>query len=131
MRQDSELVVITKVKDLIKYVFQISNNAPKKYRFSLISRLQNISMDILENLIIANEIILSADEVQNKDRLNYQHAALAKLKVLDAVAMVAKEQECLLPKQYEVLSRYIVDCSRLTGAWINSDKSRISKFMGI
>ena len=125
MRDNSELIVITKSKDLLKYVMVISENAPKKFRFTLISRMQNISLDILENLIMANEILLGVNESENQKRKEYQHIVIAKLKVLDALAMAARESQCVLPKQYETLSRHIVDCTRLTGAWINSDKKRI------
>lgn len=125
IRANSELMVITKAKDLIKYVFVISESAPKKFRFSLIGKMQSISLDILENLVLANEILLGDNIEDNRKRKDFQHMAIAKLNILDALCMAAREQQCILPKQYEVLSRLISDCLRLTGAWINSDKKRI------
>jgi len=125
MRTDSELMVITKSKDLVKYIFSVSESAPKKFRFSLIAKMQNCSLDIMESLILANEIILG-NAVDNKIRKDYQRNAIARLKVLDAVAMVSVEQHCLLPKQYEMVSRLISDCIKLTGAWINSDSRRLN-----
>ncbi len=123
MRDNSELMVITKAKDIVDYAFCIAENAPKKFRFTLITRIQNTALDVLESLILANEILLS-DSVERKTRKNLQHKTVAKLKVLDALAMAAREQRCILPKQYEVMSRYITDCLKLTGAWINSDNKR-------
>lgn len=120
MKKD-ELIIITKSKNLINYVFTVSNNAPKKFRYSLISKMQSVSLDILENVIYANEELVAA---QGDKRLSYQHNAIAKLKVLDALALAAREQQCILPKQYEVLSSLINDCLNLIGAWINSDKKR-------
>ena len=125
MRADSELMVITKSKDLIKYIFTISENAPKKFRFTLISKMQNTALDVMESLILANEIMLGKEH-NNLERKNLQHKAIAQLKVLDAVAMVSLEQQCLLPKQYEMISRLISDCIKLTGAWINSDNKRLN-----
>ena len=122
-------MVITKAKDLISYLFQISENAPKKYRFTLISKMQNSALGTLECLILANEILLGSEE-DNKARKDLQHKAIANLKVLDAIAMTARQVGCILPKQYEVLSRHISDCIKLTGAWINSDKKRLDS-MGI
>jgi len=127
MRADSELMVITKAKDLVKYVLVISENAPKKYRFTLVSKMQNNALDVLESLILANEILLGFGEEDNIKRRYFQQTAIAKLKVLDALAMVSLEQKCILPKQYENLSRIISDCLKLTGAWINSDKKRSGK----
>ncbi len=123
-RADSELMVITKAKDLISYLFQISENAPKKFRFTLVSKMQNSALNSLECLILANEIMLGNAE-DNKSRKDLQHKAIANLKVLDALAMSARQVNCVLPKQYEVLSRHISDCVKLTGAWINSDKKRL------
>lgn len=127
MRADSELMVITKAKDLVKYVFIISENAPKKFRFTLISHLQNNSLSVLESLIFANEIPLGKSETENYKRREYQQGAIAKLKVIDALSMAAKEAQCILPKQYAVISKLISDCLNLTGAWINSDKKRIDR----
>lgn len=123
MRENSELMVITKAKDIVNYSFAIAENAPKKFRFTLITRIHNTALDILESLILANEILLS-DSTERKIRKNLQHKAVAKLKILDALIMTAREQKCILPKQYEVMSRNITDCLKLTRAWINSDNKR-------
>lgn len=120
-------MVITKAKDLVKYILVISENAPKKYRFTLITKMQNNALEVLENLILANEILLGSGEENNAKRRSLQQTAIAKLKVLDALAMVSLEQKCILPKQYENLSRCISDCLKLTGAWISSDKKRLGK----
>lgn len=125
IRANSELMVITKAKDLLRYVFVISESAPKKYRFSLVGKMQNVSLDILENLVLANEILLGETPEENRKRKDFQHMAIAKLNILDALSMAAREQQCILPKQYEILSRLISDSLHLTGAWINSDKKRI------
>ena len=62
MRADSELMVITKAKDIVAYVILISENAPKKYHFTLISKMQNTALDILENLILTNEARIGTSE---------------------------------------------------------------------
>ena len=118
-------MVITKKRDFISYLLLISENASKKYRFTFISKMQNVSFDVLEALILANEILLG-DDTDNMLRRKYQQTAIAKLKVLDALSFAAKQAGCILPKQYEVLSRHISSCIKLTGAWINSDKRRIN-----
>lgn len=129
MQNQSELIVITRSKNIISYIFSVSDNAPKKFRFSLLSKMQNLSLDILEALILANEQMLSSKENCCKRR-ELQQKALAGLRVLDSVALIAREQKCLLPKQYEFLSKSIDECTRLTAAWINSDKRRLES-MGI
>ena len=52
----SELSVITKAKDLCSYIMTVTDKSPKRFRFTLVSRMQNYGLDIIENLISANEI---------------------------------------------------------------------------
>ena len=37
----SELFVMTKAKDLAKYILTITEKTPKKFRFTLVVRIQN------------------------------------------------------------------------------------------
>ena len=50
MIEQSTLSVITKAKLLTEYVFTVTQNAPKHYRFSIIGRMQSYSLDVVENL---------------------------------------------------------------------------------
>lgn len=125
MRDNSELMVITKSKEIISYIFSIMENSPKKFRFTLFAKLENVSLEVLESLILANETRLGICEADNMKRKQLQRTAIAKLKILDAFSMIAREQKCILPKQYEVMTRLIRDCLNLTGAWIKSDQQRL------
>ena len=51
MAYASELSVITKAKDLCSYIMTITDKSPKRFRFTLVSRLQNYGLDIIEYLI--------------------------------------------------------------------------------
>lgn len=86
MRADSELKVITKSKKLIEYVFCISEKSPKKFRLNLTNRIINLSLEVLEMLVMANETMLTMSENERLRRRNFQHDALAKLRILDALA---------------------------------------------
>jgi hypothetical protein len=44
--QPSELTVVT--KDLCSYVMTVTQKSPKQFRFTFVSRLQNLSLDIVE-----------------------------------------------------------------------------------
>lgn len=52
----NDMVVVTKAKNLVKYVFQVTGNSPKKIRFSFVSKIQSISLELIENLYRASEI---------------------------------------------------------------------------
>ena len=120
---NSELRVVTAAKNLCSYVLTATNKSPKSFRFTLVSRMQNLALDAVENIYKANEIF-----VQNKDlksmqkRLDFQHSALTNAKILAYISLLAREQGGILPKQYEQISKLVHDCQYLLGAWIKSNK---------
>lgn len=125
-RKKSELTVITKAKDLCSYVMTVTQKSPKQFRFTFISRLQNLSLDVIERLYRANETFVATEYAGSLEkRLEFQHQAMTDLKLLCYFALLAREQNCILPKQYEQISRLATDCENLLGAWINSDRRRL------
>ncbi|MDR2600598.1 MAG: four helix bundle protein [Oscillospiraceae bacterium] len=127
MISKSELLVITKAKDLCNYVITITQKSPKQFRFTFVSRLQNLSLDVIENLFRANDVFIAKGHEKNiPQRLNFQHKALTSLKLLAYIAEISMTQSCILLKQYEQIAKQTTECQRLVGAWINSDKKRLS-----
>ena len=63
----SELLIITENKRLIDYVFVITEKSLKKFRYSLVSKIHNLLIEIIELLCEANNI-----HVGNINRLNKQ-----------------------------------------------------------
>nr|DAQ01130.1 MAG TPA: Avd-like protein [Caudoviricetes sp.] len=54
---DTELKVILKAKELAEHTLRITSNCnryPKKYRFSLVDKIQNKALEIYEYLYEAN-----------------------------------------------------------------------------
>jgi hypothetical protein len=72
-KEPSEFNVIVKAKDLVKHTFTITNSTeryPKKYRFTLVNRIQEKAVDIYEMTLEANELDLrQADEHRQRQRL--------------------------------------------------------------
>ena len=125
MAYASELSVITKAKDLCSYIMTITDKSPKRFRFTLVSRLQNYGLDIIEYLIKANEIYVPNVQSQEMaDRVNLQRGAMSRLKLLGYISELAMKQQCILPKQYEQITKQVYDVQNLLGAWMNSDKKR-------
>ena len=125
MAYASELSVITKAKDLCSYIMTITDKSPKRFRFTLVSRLQNYGLDIIEYLIKANEIYVpNVHSQEMADRVNLQRSAMSRLKLLGYISELAMKQQCILPKQYEQITKQVYDVQNLLGAWMNSDKKR-------
>lgn len=129
MVSKSELSVITKSKDLCNYILTVTEKSPKRFRFTLVSRMQNYALSIIENLIKANEIYVygsngNIDTTLVEARTNLQRETLTNLKLLAYIAQVSMEQGCILHKQYEQITKKIYDCQNLLGAWMKSDGKR-------
>lgn len=117
-KKESELTIITKAKDLCSYIMIVTQKSPKHFRFTFVSRLQNLSLDIIEDLYRANDIFV---EKGNKDgylkRREFQQQAMTNIKILSYFSLLAYEQRCILAKQS-------TECKKLLGAWMMSDKKR-------
>ena len=74
---ERELFAITKVKDLGNYIYIITDKSPKKFQFTLVSKLQNLSIDVIENLYRANSVYVRGgnDIPRIKKRKGYQKEA--------------------------------------------------------
>ena len=64
-KQPSELTVITKAKELCSYIMTVTQKSPKHFRYTFVNRLQNLSLDIVEKLIRANEIYVVYMSTEN------------------------------------------------------------------
>lgn len=121
-----ELFVISKAKDMGNYIYTITDKSPKKFRFTLVSKLQNLSIDIIENLYRANCVYIrnEKDEQRIIKRQSYQKEAYVSLKMLTYFAWMAREQQCILPKQYEQIAKQVSEVNQLLVAWAKSDQKK-------
>lgn len=123
---ESELGIITKAKELCKYVFTVTVKSPKQFRFSFTARLQNMALSVIENLYRANDTPMAkGDENHYRIRYDFQCHAMTDIKILAYFSMLAMEEGCILAKQYEHISRLTTDCRNMLGAWILSDRKRM------
>ena len=114
--REKEMAVFTHAKKLSEYVFIITEKSPKKYRWSIVSRLQNTSVDIIENLYRANY------EREPARRTEFQKRAMVGLNLLDFYAETAKSKQAVNLHQMTVIARQISDVKRLLTGWIKSTR---------
>jgi hypothetical protein len=124
-------MVVTKAKELCAYVMDVTQKSPKQFRFSYVSRLQANALGAIEKIIRANDVLIGGKWPASNAamRYSYQRDALTNIKVLTYLAEMAMSQSCILMKQYEQIARLATDCQNLLGAWINSDRKRLSAAM--
>jgi len=123
--KQSELSVITKAKDLSSYIYTITQKSPKQFRFTLVARLQNYSLDIIEHLYKANDTFVRPGDIRKAEiRRDNQGEAMTYLRLLTHVTQLSMDQGAILPKQYEQITEKIYEVMNLLGAWIKSDEKR-------
>ena len=49
---------------------------------------------------------------------------MSRLKLLSYMSELAMKQQCILPKQYEQITKQVYDAENMLGACMNSDKRR-------
>jgi len=122
-KQTSELKVFTVVRKLLAYTVAATEKSPKKFRMSFVDRLRNLILSANGNLIRANLCRID-DDKRAVERKNYQIKAFEDLKELESLSFLSLECKCILPKQYEQISKFLNEALALLAAWIRSDAAR-------
>lgn len=118
--------MFAKCKDLIAYTLQITNNTnrfPKKIRFTITNRLQDMALLMYENLLMANEIF-PVDQEDIRERKQYQRKALVISKQLLFLIELSLAQERIEPGSASYWAGLVEEVQKLTGKWMVSDSRR-------
>lgn len=121
-----ELTIICKAKDLVNHTLQLTNNTklfPKKVRFTLCQRMQNLSIQILHDIIAANEIY-SRTVAEMNTRLDLQKEVLTNCKVFLNFLDIALEQGYIDIRRCEYWTGLTTDVKNLAASWRKKDAER-------
>ena len=125
-KKKSERMVRTQAKDLCTYILTVTQKSPKQFRYTFVSRLQNLSLNVIEYLIRANDIYIQAGDPRSYEkRQALQRQAMTEVKILGYLAMLSAEQKCILPKQFQQIAMGCGTVQKLIGAWMLSDQRRL------
>ena len=114
--RDREMAVFTCAKKLSEYIFVISEKSPKKFRWSIITRLQNASVDVIENLYRANF-------ERGDGRIAYQKSAMVSLNLVDFFAETARSKQAISLRQTGIIGKQIGECKKLLNGWVRATKN--------
>lgn len=121
---ENELRVILKAKDLAEHTLRITSNCnryPKKYRFSLIDKMQNKSLEIYENLYEANRTDIKNYRLE---RSELQTKAITKCDELLFYIELSMKLNIINVKSMEYWSKMVSDVKHMAIAWRTKDKER-------
>ncbi len=93
----------------LNWILDSAERMPKKVRFSIASRITDLSLQILE--LIVEAIYLK----QRQSSLTAINVALEKLRVLYRLSY---ERRYLSSSQYEFISNALNDAGKMTGGWL-------------
>lgn len=119
---ENDLKVIVKAKELVLHSFKLTSNCnryPKKYRHSLVDRIQNKSMDIYETLLEANRI----NNVTRKyDRCEKITRAITLCEELLCYIELSMNLDLLNANSAEYWSKMVQDVKYMSIAWRTKER---------
>lgn len=121
---EKELQVIIKAKKLATHTLQVTSNCnryPKKFRFSLVDKMQNKSMEIYEFLHEANRTDL---KMYRRERLELQTKAITYCDQLLAYIEMSHELKIIDVQSMGNWSKMVSDVKHMAIAWRSKDKER-------
>lgn len=122
--KENELKVIFKAKDLCEHTLRITSNCnryPKKYRFSLVDKMQNKALEIYEYLYEANRTDL---RLYRRERSELQTKAITHCDELLFYIELSHKLNIININSVEYWSKMVTDIKRMAIAWRSKDKER-------
>ena len=119
-----DLQVILKAKELAVHTLRITSNAnryPKKFRFSLVDKMQNKSMEIYEVLFEANRTDIRD---YKRERLELQTKAITYCDELLFYIEMSFELNIINSDSMAYWSKMVSDIKHMAIAWRTKDRKR-------
>lgn len=130
-RTEGDLTVIVKAKELAAYTLRITHNEkvfPKRYRFSMTERILEKTMNILTELIEANELY-PHNKRELEARQLKQRQAMAYCRSLLTLVDICYEAFSIDTGKIEFWTRSVVEVRNLTIGWIKKDEERFRNLL--
>ncbi len=109
-------------------MFVITKSSRKRYRMSIVLRMHNLALGIVEAVYRANDVFVSkGDAAARSRRLEHQNRALTNLRLLSYLGELGMTEQCILKNQFENLSRLINACQSTLLNWMASDRKRFEQ----
>ena len=121
---DKDLLVIKKSMDLVEHTIRLTSNPnryPKKYRFSLVDKMANKSMNIYECLLEANRTSL---QCMKRERLELITKAILFCDELLFYIELSSKLNIISQKSMEYWSKMVKDVKYMSIKWRTTDRNR-------
>ena len=115
----SEMVVITKAKDLMKYTTTITrntNNFPKKDRPTIVNQMQLLTFEIYKGLVRANELFINIP-TEKAQRQKYQREVIVNCALMNTLIELAHDLKIINLDRMKEWSKRVIEVKRMTASW--------------
>ncbi len=106
-----DLPVFTKWLEFLNWLLPTTEKFPKKVRFTLSQRIDNLALDIVEDLVEAR---------YSRQKLEHLRRANLRLEKLRILLRVSHHHKHLPNRQYEHSMRLLYDVGSMLGGWRKS-----------
>lgn len=107
----SPIPIVGKTFEFYKQLHLWIHLFPKVERFSLGTRLESMSLEVLEGLLNANQL-------PNNLKRNALTSVSAKLDLLRLLIRLALETKCIDERKYLILQQLLLEIGKMLGGWI-------------
>ena len=121
---ETELQVILKAMELSEHTLRLTSNCnryPKKYRFSLVDKMQNKCLCIYESLMEANRTDIRE---YKRERMELQTNAITYCDEMLFYIELSMKLNIINTKSMEYWSKMVKDIKHMTIAWRKKDRGR-------
>jgi four helix bundle protein len=110
-----EIPVFTRWYKFLIWVLDSTEKFPKKVRFTLSSRIDNITLDVLEKIIEA---------AYTHSKIDILRSANLKVEKLRVLLRICYEKGYLNNRSYEYAVKELYETGRMLGGWIKNQEKK-------
>ncbi|MFA6193469.1 MAG: diversity-generating retroelement protein Avd [Parcubacteria group bacterium] len=109
--------IIYKTYKFYLLLYSYTQIFPKKDRFALGQKCENLTLDLLESLFVANS-------KKDDEKLPYLYDIDIRLKILQTFIRIINDARAVEAKDYLIMSSALEELGRMLGGWIKSLKPK-------
>ena len=126
-RTEGELIAITVTREAAEYIMRISDNAkvfPKRARFTVVFKLQNMALNLVRLTVEANEIYPKSKEEYYSLRHPKLQEAMAICRSILALIDMVKDIYNVAPNRVEYATKLLTNARIKILQWMKSDEAK-------
>ena len=128
-KSEAKYDILLKAKELAGYTLRITSNEkhfPKRYRLTVTNKMQEMSMNIVEWLVMANEIYPETKQ-DLEERVILQKKARAECRAMLTMMEIAAVTFSIRPETLREWTDKTTKLKNQVTRWILADKERFKK----